>query len=340
MSIEESRILVHRHIRDSLCLLGNRGLNVKQLRYLAIRVLQMIPVLLVVTIIIFWGIRMIPGNPAVNILGEKASEEAIHAMEIRMGLDKPVWEQYLIYMKQLLHFDLGTSLRLKESVSTLIFQRSGVTILYTVLCTFFTMIIGIPMGYIAGTTPKKSVQKAITSTALVILSLPEFWFGILLLLLFGLKLGIVPIGGWGETPAEHIYCMLLPAFTGAIGSVGLLIRNIQSAVEKLLSKDYVNFARSKGTAAGIIRNHYVMKNVMVSTMTLIAMRITSLLGGSVVIESVYALPGLGKMLVDAINGRDYVLVQGTVLVYAVVVMMITLLTDLIYCFIDPRISMD
>ena len=256
MSIEESRILVHRHIRDSLCLLGNRGLNVKQLRYLAIRVLQMIPVLLVVTIIIFWGIRMIPGNPAVNILGEKASEEAIHAMEIRMGLDKPVWEQYLIYMKQLLHFDLGTSLRLKESVSTLIFQRSGVTILYTVLCTFFTMIIGIPMGYIAGTTPKKSVQKTITSTALVILSLPEFWFGILLLLLFGLKLG------------------------------------------------------------------------------------TSLLGGSVVIESVYALPGIGKMLVDAINGRDYVLVQGTVLVYAVVVMMITLLTDLIYCFIDPRISMD
>lgn len=340
MSVEESRILAHCHIRGSLCLLGNRGLNVKQLRYLAIRILQMIPVLLVVTLIIFWGIRMIPGNPAVNILGEKASEEAIHAMEIRMGLDKPVWEQYLIYMKQLLHFDLGTSLRLKESVSTLIFQRSGVTILYTVLCTFFTMIIGIPMGYIVGTTPKKSVQKTITSTALVILSLPEFWFGILLLLLFGLKLGIVPIGGWGETPAEHIYCMLLPAFTGAIGSVGLLIRNIQSAVEKLLSKDYVNFARSKGTAAGIIRNRYVMKNVMVSTMTLIAMRITSLLGGSVVIESVYALPGLGKMLVDAINGRDYVLVQGTVLVYAVVVMMITLLTDLIYCFIDPRISMD
>ena len=134
--------------------------------------------------------------------------------------------------------------------------------------------------------------------------------------------------------------MLLPAITGALGSVGLLIRNIQSSAEKLLSKDYVNFARSKGTPQKIIRNRYVLKNVMVSTMTLIAMRVTSLLGGSVVIESVYALPGLGKMLVDAINGRDYVLVQGTVLVYAVVVMVITLVMDVVYSFLDPRISMD
>ena len=312
----------------------------KRLRYITIRILQMIPVLLVVTIVIFWGIRMIPGNPAVNILGEKASEAAIQAMEKRMGLDKPVLEQYLIYMKQLLHMDLGDSLRLKDSVTHLIGQKSGVTLLYTVMCTFFTLIIGIPMGYLAGTTKHKMLQKSITSVSLVILSLPEFWFGILLLLLFGLKLQWVPIGGWGETPADHVRCMLLPAITGALGSVGLLIRNIQSSAEKLLSKDYVNFARSKGTPQKIIRNRYVLKNVMVSTMTLIAMRVTSLLGGSVVIESVYALPGLGKMLVDAINGRDYVLVQGTVLVYAVVVMVITLVMDVVYSFLDPRISMD
>ena len=326
--------------RTGFALKELRFFKVKQLRYIAIRILQMIPVLLVVTIVIFWGIRLIPGNPAVNILGEKASEQAVHAMEIRMGLDRPVLEQYLIYMKQLLHLDLGDSLRLKEPVTHLIVQRSGVTILYTVLCTFFTLVIGVPLGYIAGTTEHKGLQKTITSVSLVILSLPEFWFGILLLLLFGLKLGWVPIGGWGETMWDHFRCMLLPAFTGAIGSVGLLIRNIQSAVEKLLSKDYVNFARSKGTPARIIRNRYVMKNVMVSTITLIAMRVTSLLGGSVVIESVYALPGLGKMLVDAINGRDYVLVQGTVLVYAVVVMAVMLVMDVVYSCIDPRISME
>ena len=304
------------------------------------RILGTIPVLIGVVLLIFIMLRIVPGNAAAMLLGEHVDQATIDRLTEVMGLDKPVLEQYLIYMKQLLHLDLGDSLRLKDSVTHLIGQKSGVTLLYTVMCTFCTLIIGIPMGHLAGTTKHKMLQKSITSVSLVILSLPEFWFGILLLLLFGLKLQWVPIGGWGETLADHVRCMLLPAITGALGSVGLLIRNIQSSVEKLLSKDYVNFARSKGTPQKIIQNRYVLKNVMVSTMTLIAMRVTSLLGGSVVIESVYALPGLGKMLVDAINGRDYVLVQGTVLVYAVVVMVITLVMDVVYSFLDPRISMD
>ncbi len=311
----------------------------RQFRYILNRILQMIPVLFVVTVIIFWGIRLIPGNPAATVLGDKASEEAIRAMEQKMGLDQPVWKQYLIYMNDLFHLNLGQSIRLKEPVTALIVDRASVTLIYTLMCTVFTLLIGIPLGYIAGTTQHKGVSHLISSAALVLLSLPEFWFGILLLLLFGLKLGWVPVGGWGDTWPEHIQSILLPGFTGAIGSVGLLSRNIHSAVQKLLSKDYVNFARSKGIPQRVIRNRYVMKNVMVSTMTLIAMRITSLLGGSVVIETVFALPGLGKMLVDAINGRDYILVQGTVLVYAFVVLVITLITDITYSYIDPRISM-
>lgn len=311
----------------------------KQFRYILIRIFQMIPVLLVVTVIIFWGIRLIPGNPAVTVLGDKASEEAIRSMEQKMGLDQPVWKQYFIYMNNLLHLELGNSIRLKESVTTLIMQRASVTLLYTLMCTVFTLLIGIPLGYIAGTTQHKGLSHTISSVALVLLSLPEFWFGILLLLLFGLKLGWVPVGGWGNNWPEHFRSILLPAFTGAIGSVGLLSRNIHSAVQKLLSKDYVNFARAKGVTGRVIRDRYVMKNVMVSTMTLVAMRITSLLGGSVVIETVFALPGLGKMLVDAINGRDYILVQGTVLVYAFVVLVVTLITDIAYSYIDPRISM-
>ena len=303
------------------------------------RIFQMIPVLFVVTVIIFWGIRLIPGNPAITVLGEKAPEEAIRAMEIKMGLDLPMWKQYLIYINNLVHLDFGQSVRLRESVITLIMHRASVTIIYTIMRTLFTMLIGIPLGYIAGTTQHKALSNTISSVALVLLSLPEFWFGILLLMLFGLKLGWVPVGGWGDTWAEHVRSILLPAFTGAIGTVGLLSRNIQSAVQKLLSKDYVNFARSKGISQRKIRDRYVMKNVMVSTMTLISMRVTALLGGSVVIETVFALPGLGKMLVDAINGRDYILVQGTVLVYAFAVLVITLFTDIAYSYVDPRISM-
>lgn len=303
------------------------------------RILQMIPVLFIVTVIIFCGIRLIPGNPAITVLGEKAPEEAIRAMEQKMGLDQPMWKQYLIYINNLVHLDFGQSVRLREPVITLIMQRASVTIIYTIMCTLFTMLIGIPLGYIAGTTRRKALSNTISSLALVLLSLPEFWFGILLLMLFGLKLDWVPVGGWGDTWAEHVCSILLPAFTGAIGTVGLLSRNIQSAVQKLLSKDYVNFARSKGISQRKIRDRYVMKNVMVSTMTLISIRVTSLLGGSVVIETVFALPGLGKMLVDAINGRDYILVQGTVLVYAFAVLIITLLTDIAYSYVDPRISM-
>ena len=311
----------------------------KQFRYIIMRILQMIPVLFIVTVIIFCGIRLIPGNPAITVLGEKVPEEAIRAMEQKMGLDQPMWKQYLIYINNLVHLDFGQSVRLREPVITLIMQRASVTIIYTIMCTLFTMLIGIPLGYIAGTTRRKALSNTISSLALVLLSLPEFWFGILLLMLFGLKLDWVPVGGWGDTWAEHVCSILLPAFTGAIGTVGLLSRNIQSAVQKLLSKDYVNFARSKGISQRKIRDRYVMKNVMVSTMTLISIRVTSLLGGSVVIETVFALPGLGKMLVDAINGRDYILVQGTVLVYAFAVLIITLLTDIAYSYVDPRISM-
>ena len=311
----------------------------KQFNYILKRILQMIPVLFVVTIIIFWGIRLIPGNPALTILGEKAPQSAIEAMEKKMGLDQPIWKQYLIYLQDLMHLDLGTSIRLKQPVLELFRQRSVVTITYTIMCTLFTLLIGIPLGYIAGMTKRGSVGKGITSAALVMLSLPSFWFAILLLFFFGLKLGWVPVGGWGETWAEHIHGMLLPSLTGAIGSVGLLIRNIQSGVQKILARDYVDFARSKGLDTSVIRSRYVLKNVTVSTLTLIAMRITSMLGGSVIIETVFALPGLGSMLVNAINGRDYVLVQGTVLLFAVVVLVITLITDICYSFVDPRVKL-
>lgn len=311
----------------------------KQLNYIIKRILQMIPVLFIVTIIIFWGIRLIPGNPALTVLGEKAPRSAIEAMEKKMGLDQPIWKQYFYYLRDLAHLDLGTSIRLKQPVIELFRQRAVVTLTYTAMCTLFTLLIGIPAGYVAGMTKKGYVNKGITSLALIILSLPEFWFAILLLFWFGLKLGWVPVGGWGETWAQHLHSMLLPALTGAIGSVGLLIRNIQSGVQKILARDYVDFARSKGLEKNVVRSRYVLKNVMVSTLTLISMRITSMLGGSVIIETVFALPGLGSLLVNAINGRDYILVQGTVLLFAVVVLFITLITDICYSFVDPRVKL-
>ena len=311
----------------------------QQLNYVLKRILQMIPVLFIVTIITFFSIRLIPGNPAVTALGDKATPQAIMAMEKKLGLDKPVYVQYGIYLKGLFQGDLGTSIRMNRPVTELFRERAVVTITYTIIATLFSLLISLPLGYVAGMTKKNSVSKTISSVALVLLSLPGFWFAILLLLIFGLTLHVFPVGGWGTTWPMHIYSMILPAFTGAIGTIALLTRNIQSGVKNILRKDYINFAKSKGARKSVIKSRYVLKNVMISTTTLLSIQIAGMLGGSVVIESVFALPGLGSLLINGVLGRDYPVVQGTVLLFALVVMIVNLITDICYALLDPRVRL-
>jgi peptide/nickel transport system permease protein len=311
----------------------------QQVNYILKRILQMIPVLLVITIVIFWGMRLIPGDPATTLLGEKATPEAIAAMHRQMGLDKPILSQYLIFLKQLATFDLGNSTLMNKPVAELFRERSVVTVTYTVMTALLSLIVSIPLGYIAGVSRNGKAGKAITTGALVFLSLPEFWFGILLLMLFGLRLAWFPVGGWGDTWPQHIYSMVLPSLTGAIGTIALLTRNIQSGVVEVLKKDYVNFAASKGLSQQAIRSRYILKNVMISTVTLFAMRVAYMFGGSVIIETVFALPGLGSLLVNGVMSRDYAVVQGTVFIFAVIVLVITLITDICYSLLDPRVKL-
>ena len=311
----------------------------QQVNYILKRILQMIPVLLVITIVIFWGMRLIPGDPAATLLGEKATPEAIAAMHRQMGLDKPVFSQYLIFLRQLATFDLGNSTLMNKPVAELFRERSVVTVTYTVMTALLSLIVSIPLGYIAGVSRNGKAGKAITTGALVFLSIPEFWFGILLLMLFGLRLAWFPVGGWGDTWPQHIYSMVLPSLTGAIGTIALLTRNIQSGVVEVLKKDYVNFAASKGLNQKAIRSRYILKNVMISTVTLFAMRVAYMFGGSVIIETVFALPGLGSLLVNGVMSRDYAVVQGTVFIFAVIVLVITLITDICYSLLDPRVKL-
>lgn len=311
----------------------------QQLNYIVKRILQMIPVLLVISIIIFWGMRLIPGDPAITLLGEKATPEAIAALHKQMGLDQPIMKQYLLFLKQLVTFHLGNSTLMNKPVAELFRERSVVTVTYTVMTALLSLIISVPLGYIAGVSRKGWARKTITTTSLVFLSLPEFWFGILLLMLFGLRLSWFPVGGWGNTWPQHIYSMVLPALTGAVGTIALLIRNIQSEVAGVLQKDYVNFASSKGLSKRVIRTRYILKNVMISTITLLAMRISYMFGGSVIIETVFALPGLGSLLVNGVMSRDYAVVQGTVFLFAVIVLVITLITDICYSLLDPRVHL-
>lgn len=310
-----------------------------ELSYVVKRILQIIPVLFIVTILIFVMIRMIPGDPALAMLGEKGSEAAINAMRHKMGLDQPLIVQYFIFLGNLIHFDLGTSSYYSMPVAALIRQKIVITIALTAVSTLMTLVISFPLGYIAGVNGGSCKSKIINALSLITISLPSFWVGLLLLIVFGLKLGWFPVAGWGDTWPEHIYCLILPGLTQALATCSLLIRNIQNSVSNIEKKDYVDFAYSKGLTKKRVRSKYVIKNVMISTVTLLSIRIAYMLGGSVVIETVFALPGMGSLLLNGILSRDYAVVQGTVFFFAIVVLAINLITDVSYSLLDPRVKL-
>jgi peptide/nickel transport system permease protein len=301
----------------------------------------MIPVLLVVTFIIFFSLHLIPGDPAVNMLGDKAANDSIAVanMRARLGLDQPLLVQYGIFLKGLVTLDLGNSIFMHKPVLEIYQERFVVTATYVIITAFFTTLISLPLGYLAGIWQHKPIGKVIASACLILLSLPEFWVGILLLFFLALKTAVFPVGGWGPDWPMHIKSLILPALAGCVSSVAMMVRNIQSGIISVLRKDYVDFARAKGTPESIIAWRYILKNVMISSSTLLAMRIASMLGSSVVIETVFALPGVGQLLVNGVLTRDYPIVECTVLLFATMVLFITLITDVCYSLLDPRVKL-
>ena len=298
----------------------------------------MIPVLFVVSLAAFFVIRLVPGDPARLMLGEKATNEAVAAIRLKLGLDEPLYIQYMKFMQGVFHLDFGNSLKFQRPVIELIVQRLPVTLMLTVMSTLFAVIISVPVGYFSG-MHKAGVFDRITNVfTLVIIALPTFWVGLMLLIFFGIYLKILPVGGLGEGVAGYLKSFILPAFTQSLMTSALLIRNGRNSVVDIITQDYVDFARSKGVGERDIKYRHILKNAMISTVTLLSMRMAYMLGGSVIIESVFALPGLGKLTIDSIYARDYTVVQAVVLIFAVVVMVINLLTDVLYSILDPRVS--
>ena len=312
----------------------------KEFSYIIKRILQMIPVPLIITVIIFFGMRLIPGDPAVTMLGDHATPQALEEMRHKLGLDQSVIIQYFLFLKQVITLDFGNSITLNAPVWQLFTQKAAVTLTLTIVTGVFTLIISFVFGYIGGISKNKVVTKTVDTVAHIFISVPEFWIGILLMMILGLNLGLFPVGGWGTTWPEHLRSMILPGISGALGTSALMIRNIEEEILKIRRQDYVDFAYSKGLKKNIVRNRYILKNVMVSTITLFSMRIVYMFAGSVVIETVFALPGLGSMLMQGILARDYALVQGLVYIFAVIVLVLNLLTDISYSFINPRIRLE
>jgi peptide/nickel transport system permease protein len=309
-------------------------------RFLVGRLLAMIPVLFGVTLAVFGLIRLTPGDPAAAILGTQANPVQLAALRHAMGLDLPAPLQYLHWLEGLLHGDMGVSYRNHIPVTHLLADAMPVTLELTVVSLAVAAVIGIPSGIIAAARRYTGTDYTVSAAALFGISIPGFWLGLLLILLFALELGWLPASGF--TPLTdglwaNLKCMILPGFSVGVFSAGVLSRFVRAAMMESLEEDYVRTARAKGLGERIVTYRHALKNALIPTVTVLGLQVAFLLGGVVIIEQVFALPGIGQLSLNAIETRDYPIIQGATLVIGVAFVVINFLVDVAYTAIDPRI---
>jgi peptide/nickel transport system permease protein len=303
------------------------------------RLAQMVPVLFGITFIVFTLLQLIPGDPAVTMLGLQARPEAVSALRHELGLDRPLWEQYLRYLGKVATFDLGESLKFKVSVASLLRDRLEVSLVLIVYATLLMIVLSLPLGIMSALKKDGVFDQLTRAVLMVTMVMPAFWIGILFLTFFGLKLQLFPVSGYGETWREHLRHLFLPAVTIALSVTPLLVRALRTSILEAFGSDYVRTARAKGLREQAVITTHVLRNALIPALTLLGLSVGYLLGGTVIVENVFSLPGAGKLLVDAISARDYPLVQSTTLVFAALVILVNLLMDVIYTFLDPRVRL-
>jgi len=302
------------------------------------RLVQLIPVALGITIITFFLIRLIPGDPAVAILGNHYSPAAAAQLRMSMGLDKPLWAQYLLFMGNLLHGDLGTSIYSAQPVADAVFGQLSPTVWLVVYASALATLIAAPLAIYAATHRNGIVDQVVRGTLMVTLAMPAFWVGVIFQLVFSLNLRLFPVSGYGDTVVSHLWHLFLPALTIALAFATILVRSLRSSIISVLQADYVDTARAKGLPWRLIMRRHVLRNAVLSTVTIFGINVAFLIGSTVVIENVFAVGGIGQLLVTSIQRRDYAVVQGITLLLAFVVVTINLLTDVTYAVLDPRVS--
>ena len=301
--------------------------------YLIKRILASIVVVLAMAFLVMLILDIIPGDPVALFLGENATPEMVQELRHQVGLDKPLLVRYVGYVWQVLHGDLGRSLREMAPVSHLIRDAFPKTVLLTVAGMFLTLIIGVPLGLISGARSGSWLDHGSRMMSLIGLCMPVFWIGLVLMFIFSLKLGWFPVGGTGS-----LLHLVLPAVTLASYSVASLARMTRSSLLEVLGEDYIRTARAKGLAYWVVVWGHAFRNALIPIVTLFGMQVGHLLGGAILTETVFAWPGLGRLMVGAIMDRDYPLLQGTILVFASCYIFVNLLVDLSYGLIDPQVS--
>jgi peptide/nickel transport system permease protein len=308
-----------------------------RLSYVGRRLLQMVPVALGVTILVFFMVHLIPGDPARTMLGARATDQAVAQLRHEWGLDRPLMEQYWLFMKRLAQGDLGDSLFYDTPVLSLIFERVWPTVWLIAYATVLALLISVPLATLAATRKDGSVDQLVRAIPLFGLGMPPFWIGIVLILLLGLRVPLFPVGGYGDDFLGHLYSMFLPALTVALFLTPILIRSLRASLLTVLESDYITTARSKGIPEWQVLLRHAVRNAIISTVTVLGVNIAFLIGGTVVVEKVFALPGIGALMVDSIFHRDFPVVQGVTLVFAVLVVLVYLITDVVHSLLDPRV---
>lgn len=297
----------------------------------------------IVSVIVFLIVHLTPGNPAYLILGEDSSPEAVAQLEEQMGLNKPMALQFVDWIKNIFMGDLGQSIYSSEPVTDVIMDRIGPTFSLMITSMALALLIAIPTAIFVVWRRNTFLDPLFTSFSLVGTSIPEFWFALLLVLGLGVAVPIFPVAGYipiAEGFGDWIYHLILPAFVLAAVEIGLIARMLRDGMLESVNQDYTKTARAKGVREGIVLMKHVFSNALIPTTTVIGVTVAGLLGGTVIIETMFTIPGIGQLLIDSIYRRDYPVIQGVVLFIAVVYVVVNLLIDLLYAFLDPRIRYD
>ncbi|WP_026581763.1 nickel ABC transporter permease [Bacillus sp. J33] len=305
------------------------------LMFILRRILQTIPVIIGVTFVVFFIMQLVPGDPAVLLAGEGASKETIEAIREQLGLNQPLYIQYFEYLSNVFKGDLGVSLKNSQPVLDEILVRLPITIELAFFSIIITIVLGMAAGIISAVKPYSLTDVSVMLIALLGISLPSFWFGLMLMYFFSVKLQILPVAGW-----DSLLHIILPAITLGAGGAAIVARMTRSSMLEVIRQDYIRTARAKGLREHIIIYKHALRNALIPVITVVGLQFGALLGGTVLVESIFAINGLGRMIVDAIRMRDLPMVQGGVLFASLIFVIVNLFVDVFYRFFNKRIELN
>ncbi|MBV7505514.1 ABC transporter permease [Bacillus sp. sid0103] len=299
------------------------------------RLIQTLPVVIGVTFVVFFIMQLVPGDPAVLMAGEGASKETIAALREQLGLNQPLLVQYFDYLINIFRGDFGVSLKNSQPVLDEILVRLPITIELAFFSILITIVLGMAAGIISAIKPYSLTDTSVMIVALLGISLPSFWFGLMMMYFFSVKLQILPVAGW-----DSILHIILPALTLGAGGAAIVARMTRSSMLEVIRQDYIRTARAKGVRERVIVYKHALRNALIPVITVVGLQFGALLGGTVLVESIFAINGLGRMIVDAIRMRDLPMVQGGVLVASLVFVVVNLFVDVLYRFFNKRIELN